>query len=280
VKPLHIGCSGWNYHDWRGQIYPAGVPARRWLECYASRFDTVEVNATFYRLATRSTVEHWIEQTPRDFCFAVKASRYLTHVKRLADIEQGLHRFYEPLVPLLDAGRLSAVLWQLPETFHRDERALIQLLKRLPGGRHAIELRHPSWFTEDVLELLRAHDVALVFGDHPQRPFQTHEATAPWRYIHLHYGSRGRRGNYSDTELEEWAQRFHEWRSTHELFVYLNNDWEAFAPERAMAAKTPDAARRRCLSTRPICPPWRPLATRARANNSIGIEHVPRSWIG
>lgn len=233
MKPIHIGCSGWNYRDWRGQLYPAGVPVRRWLECYATRFHTVEVNATFYRLATRPTVEHWIEQTPQDFCFAVKASRYLTHVKRLADIEQGLHRFYEPLAPLLDAGRLSAVLWQLPETFHRDERALTQLLKRLPSGRRAIELRHPSWFTEDVFALLHAHDAALVLGDHPQRPFQTHEATATWRYIRLHYGARGRRGNYSDTELEEWAQRFHQWRSTHELFVYLNNDWEGFAPRNA-----------------------------------------------
>jgi uncharacterized protein YecE (DUF72 family) len=234
MKPVRVGCSGWNYRDWRGQLYPAGVPARRWLECYAQRFHTVEVNATFYRLATRSTVEHWLEQTPQDFCFAVKASRYLTHVKRLAGIEEGLHRFYEPLAPLRHAGRLAAVLWQLPETFHRDDRTLAQLLKRLPGGRHAVELRHPSWFAEEVFALLRAHDVALVLGDHPQRPFQSHEASASWRYVRLHYGARGRRGNYSKTELEQWAQRLHRWRATHELLVYFNNDWEAFAPRNAL----------------------------------------------
>ncbi len=234
MKPIRVGCSGWNYRDWRGRLYPAGVPARRWLECYAQRFDTVEVNATFYRLATRSSVERWVEQTPKGFCFTVKASRYLTHVKRLVDIEQGLRRFYEPLTPLLHVERLGAVLWQLPETFHRDEQALSRLLEQLPDGRHAIELRHPSWFVEDVFEQLRARDVALVLGDHPERRFQTQEATASWRYIRLHYGRRGRRGNYSHTELEQWAQRLHAWRATHEVFVYFNNDWEGFAPNNAM----------------------------------------------
>ncbi len=233
LKPVRIGCSGWNYRDWRGGLYPPGVPARRWLERYAQRFDTVEVNATFYRLATRKAVEHWIEQTPPGFCFAVKASRYLTHVKRLVDVADGLRRFYEPLAPLCEAGRLGVTLWQLPESFHRDEPALAALLEQLPRGRHALELRHASWFVPEVLALLRAHDVALVLGDHPQRPFQTDEATAGWRYIRFHYGGRGRRGNYSQRELEQWARRIHRWRSTHELFVYFN-DWEGFAPRNAV----------------------------------------------
>jgi uncharacterized protein YecE (DUF72 family) len=234
LKPVRIGCSGWNYRDWRGRLYPVGVPARRWLECYAGRFDTVEVNATFYRLATRAAVEHWVQQTPPGFCFAVKASRYLTHVRRLVDVREGIRRFYEPLAPLRDAGRLGVTLWQLPETFHRDERTLARLLAQLPDGRHALELRHPSWFAPDVLALLREHDVALVLGDHPQRPFQTEETTAGWRYVRFHYGRRGRRGNYSERELEQWAQRIHRWRSTHELFVYFNNDWEGFAPSNAV----------------------------------------------
>jgi uncharacterized protein YecE (DUF72 family) len=234
VKPVRVGCSGWNYRDWRGRLYPAGVPARRWLDCYAQRFDTVEVNATFYRLPTRSIVEHWLEQTPEDFWFAVKASRYLTHVERLAGIGQGLERFYSPLAPLRSAGRLGAVLWQLPETFHRDEPTLARLLEQLPDGHHAIELRHPSWFVDDVFALLRKHDVALVLGDHPQRPFQTDQPTASWRYIRFHYGTRGRRGNYSNTELEQWAQRLHRWRATRELLVYFNNDWEGFAPTNAL----------------------------------------------
>lgn len=234
MKPVHVGCSGWNYRDWRGVLYPAGMPASRWLECYAQRFDTVEVNTTFYRLIAREAVEHWLAQTPPSFLFAVKASRYLTHIKRLSGIGQGVARFYERIEPLRDAGRLGAVLWQLPESFQRDERRLAEFLDALPAGRHALELRHPSWFVPEVMALLREHDVALVLGDHPQRPFQSQQATASWRYVRFHYGARGRRGNYSQSELEGWARRLHEWRATHELFAYFNNDWEGFAPRNAL----------------------------------------------
>lgn len=233
MKPVLVGCSGWNYRDWRGRLYPPGMPASRWLECYARHFSTVEVNSTFYRLVSRSTVERWIAQTPENFCFSVKASRYLTHVKRLQNVEQGIARFFDPLAPLRDAGRLAAVLWQLPETFHRDDGTLARLLEELPAGRHAVEFRHPSWFAEDVLSLLRAHDVALVLGDHPERPFPVRLPTAGWRYIRFHYGTRGRRGNYSEAELERWARRLHGWRRSHEVLAYFNNDWEGFAPRNA-----------------------------------------------
>lgn len=234
VKPVHVGCSGWNYRSWRGVLYPPGVPASRWLERYAQSFDTVEVNATFYRLISREAVEHWTQVAPASFLFAVKASRYLTHVKRLGDVGAGVARFYERIQPLVDTGRLAVVLWQLPESFHRDDERLARFLAELPAGRHALEVRHPSWFDKQVLALLREHDVALVYGDHPQRPFQSEHATAGFRYVRLHYGARGRRGNYSPAELEAWAQRLHRWRRTRELFVYLNNDWEGFAPRNAL----------------------------------------------
>jgi uncharacterized protein YecE (DUF72 family) len=209
------------------------VPARRWLELYADRFDTVEVNSTFYRLASRTAVAHWVEQTPPGFLFAVKASRYLTHVRRLRTIGEGVARFYEPIEPLLEAGRLGPVLWQLPENFHRDDARLREALAELPPGRHAFEFRHPSWFSAGVYALLREHGVALVVGDHPERPFQTDEATAGWRYIRFHYGHRGRRGNYSDTELDAWAQRIRRWRRDGEVLAYFNNDWEAMAVRNA-----------------------------------------------
>ncbi len=233
VTRVHVGCSGWNYRDWRGVVYPAGLPSRAWLSRYAECFATVEVNATFYRLVSRDAVARWVEQTPGDFAFAVKASRYLTHVKRLGDIEQGLARFYERIEPLVEAGRLGAVLWQLPETFKRDEARLSAALDLLPRGRHAFEFRDASWFVAEVYALLRRHDAALVFGDHPQRPFQSEEATASWGYVRLHYGSRGRRGNYSERELDAWAERLHDWSAERELYVYLNNDWEGFAPRNA-----------------------------------------------
>jgi uncharacterized protein YecE (DUF72 family) len=228
-----VGCSGWNYRDWRGGLYPEGEPARRWLQIYAQRFDTVEVNATFYRLPNEQAVEHWVQQTGGDFLFAVKASRYLTHVKRLRETRQGVERFYRRLRPLIDAGRLGPVLWQLPESFQRDEARLDAALRSLPAGRHAVELRHPSWFTDEVYEVLRSHDAALVVGDHPQRPFQTEVATAGWRYVRLHYG-KGRRGNYSRRDLQHWAAKVRQWRRDSDVYVYFNNDWEGFAPRNAI----------------------------------------------
>lgn len=221
------------YDDWRGRLYPRDVPKRRWLEWYAARFDTVEVNSTFYRLARAEAVAGWVRQTPPGFVFAVKASRYLTHVKRLVGLADPIKRFYEPLEPMIDAGRLGPVLWQLPENFHRDDERLAGWLELLPAGRHTIEFRHPSWFVPEVLAALRAHGVALTIGDHPERPFQLHEATAPWRFIRFHYGARGRGGNYSDREIEEWAGRIARWRAREEIYAYFNNDWQGFAPANA-----------------------------------------------
>lgn len=233
MNQTRIGCSGWMYDAWRHGLYPERVPKRRWLEYYAAHFDTVEVNATFYRLARRSTVESWVDQTPERFCFAVKASRYLTHIRRLDDIETGIKRFYAPLEPLQQAARLGPVLWQLPENFHRDDARLAHWLDLLPEGRHTIEFRHPSWFVPDVMQALHDSDVALTIGDHPERRFQTRDATAGWRYVRFHHGTRGRDGNYSEGELDTWARRLAQWRRRGDVFGYFNNDWRGFAPANA-----------------------------------------------
>jgi uncharacterized protein YecE (DUF72 family) len=233
MKPVRIGCSGWMYDSWRGRLYPERCAKRRWLEVYARHFDTVEVNSTFYRLARRSAVEGWVSQTSPEFLFAVKASRYLTHIKRLVDVAEGIKRFYEPLEPMIEAGRLGPVLWQLPENFHRDDGRLAGWLELLPPGRHTIEFRHESWFVPGVIDALRARGVALTIGDHPSRPFQSNEATADWRFIRFHYGARGRQGNYSVTEIGEWAERIASWRHGEEAYVYYNNDWNSYAPANA-----------------------------------------------
>jgi uncharacterized protein YecE (DUF72 family) len=233
LKPVHIGCSGWNYRDWRERFYPPGIPATRWLEHYAGVFDTVEVNSTFYRLASPTAVGKWVEQTPPGFVFAVKASRYLTHIRRLRDIRRGVRRFYAPLSPLANAGKLGPTLWQLPETFRRDDRLLAAALRGLPQGRHCLEFRHSSWFEPQVLDMLREAGVALVIGDHPERPFQPLELTADRTIIRLHHGRRGRGGNYSTSELETWKRRIAAWRSKVEVFAYFNNDWQGFAPRNA-----------------------------------------------
>lgn len=209
-----------------------------WLEHYAQYFDTVEVNSTFYRLPLKTSVARWVEETPPSFVFAVKASRYLTHVKRLTDLGGGIQRYYERLEPLARSPKLGPVLWQLPANFRRDDERLGAALAALPPGRHCFEFRHASWFVEPVYELLRAHGAALVIGDRPEvKEFQSHELTTDWTYVRFHYGSRGRRGNYSESELGEWRRRFEEWRREVEIFAYFNNDWEVFAVRNALWLK-------------------------------------------
>jgi uncharacterized protein YecE (DUF72 family) len=237
LKSVHIGCSGWNYSHWRERVYPKGLPPSRWVEHYATLFDTVEVNATFYRLPRRDAVARWVEQTPAEFTFAVKASRYLTHLKRLTDLGQGIERFYERIEPLTASPKMGPVLWQLPANFHRDDERLANALGTLPPGRHCFEFRHESWFAPEVYELLRAQGVALVIGDHPQRPFQTYELTADWTFLRFHYGKRGRNGNYSESELEEWRDRIVGWRRDGEVFAYFNNDWLGYAVKNALWLK-------------------------------------------
>jgi len=230
VKSVRIGCSGWNYKHWRdGVFYPPRLPPRRWLDYYARHFDTVEVNSTFYRLANRDAVARWLEQTPEDFLFALKASRYMTHIKRLAELPESMERYYDRIEPLVESPKLGPIVWQLPPNFKRDDERLRYALGQLPAGHHCVEFRHETWFVPEVYEMLREFRVALVIGDTPVRPWQAYEMTTDWTFVRFHYGARGRRGNYSKTELETWAKRIEQWRRRVEVFVYFNNDWEGFA---------------------------------------------------
>jgi uncharacterized protein YecE (DUF72 family) len=234
---VRVGCSGWQYKSWRGVLYPPGLGQPRWLERYAEVFDTVEVNSTFYRLASRDAVARWVAQTPPGFLFALKASRYLIHMKKLRDVAQGIERFYERIEPLAGSPKMGPVLWQLPEWFKRDDDILAATLDGLPPGRHCFEFRHPSWFCDEVYELLRWHAVALAVGDHPRRPFQPFVLTADWTFVRFHYGHRGRRGNYSETELREWAARLGDVARAADVLAYFNNDWEGFAVRNALALR-------------------------------------------
>jgi uncharacterized protein YecE (DUF72 family) len=229
---VRIGCSGWNYAHWRDVVYPKGLPARRWLEHYATLFDTVEINNTFYRLPSVSAVRSWVDESPDGFLFAVKSSRYLTHMKRLRDMGQPVRRFYERIDPLVRSPKLGPVLWQLPETFHRDDERLAGALEALPSGRHCFEFRHESWFADEVYDLLRRHRVALVLGDDPRRPFQTRELTADFTYVRFHHG--GGDGNYSHQQLAAWVRRIEEWRRSVDVYAYFNNDWRGFAVENGL----------------------------------------------
>jgi uncharacterized protein YecE (DUF72 family) len=236
VSETRIGCSGWNYEHWRGRFYPEGLPESRWLSHYAQSFDTVELNASFYRLPTRRSAERWAAATQRGFLFAVKASRYLTHVKRLREVGKGVALLFERIEPLGDAGKRGPILWQLPENFHRDDGRLAAALAELPRGRHCFEFRHASWFAPEVEELLQRHGVALVIGDHPERPFQTLTPTADWMFARLHRG-RGRDGNYTPAQLREWAVRVREWRTEGDVYLYFNDDWNGHAVKEALRLK-------------------------------------------
>jgi uncharacterized protein YecE (DUF72 family) len=227
---IRIGCSGWNYEHWRnGVFYPPRLPPRRWLEFYAEHFDTVEINATFYRLPRETAVANWVRESPPRFLFAVKMSRYVTHLKRLRDLPPSLDLFYSRICSLVDSPKLGPVLWQLPGNFRRDDERLAQALHVLRPGRHCFEFRHESWFVGEVYELLRRAGVALVIGDTPERPFQTHELTADWTFLRFHHGARGRQSNYSERELEEWAHRIETWAALGDVYVYFNNDWNGYA---------------------------------------------------
>jgi uncharacterized protein YecE (DUF72 family) len=238
---IRVGCSGWNYDHWRnGVFYPPRCASRNWLRWYATFFDAVEVNMTFYRLPKPEIVSRWIDETPDDFSFAVKVSRYVTHIKRLLDVPQHLPLLYERIAPLLASPKLGPLLWQLPPTFKLDLDRLAGALEHLHDGhRHAFEFRHPSWFTEETYTLLREHNVALVIGDRPQvNDFQTHELTADFTFVRFHGGTRGANGNYSHRELDEWAERLGRWSDETDVYAYFNNDWEGYAIENALCLKS------------------------------------------
>jgi uncharacterized protein YecE (DUF72 family) len=223
---IRIGCSGWSYEHWRGLFYPQKGSTSRWLELYAESFDTVEINATFYRLPKATTVERWATRTPDHFLFTVKASRYLTHVKRLREIEEGVKRMEERIVPLRQTGKLGPILWQLPPHFTRDDDVLESALEMLSPGRHAFEFRDPSWFTDGVYTLLHRHDAALVVADRSPGGRTPWVDTAGWSYVRFHSG-RGRNGNYSARELREWADLIA--GKSGDIYAYFNNDWHGFA---------------------------------------------------
>jgi uncharacterized protein YecE (DUF72 family) len=216
-------------------LYPEGLGQPRWLARYAEVFDTVEVNATFYRLARPDAVARWVAQTPPEFVFAVKASRYLIHMRKLRDVGAGVERFYAAIAPLAASPKLGPVLWQLPQWFARDDELLATTLAGLPPGRHAFEFRHPSWFAEPVYALLREHGAALAMGDDPARPWVPADVlTTDWTLLRFHRGRRGRRGNYSRAELRDWAARVRVLSAGAEVFAYFNNDWEGFAVRNAL----------------------------------------------
>ena len=233
---LHVGCSGWNYKSWRGTFYPEAMPAAEWLRFYVGVFDTVETNATFDRLPEASTFGSWHDQTPPGFVMAIKASRYLTHLKRLTEPEGPLARLFERAQEL--GSRLGPVLYQLPGRFRADVGRLDRFLGALPRTlaladgtlrplQHAIEFRDPSWYVEDVFARLDAHGVALCLHDMAGSAIDR-AGVGPFTYVRFHGAAGKYHGSYADDTLKAWARRLAaEWRSGRDVYAYFNNDPDA-----------------------------------------------------
>src|SRR3954469_23706107 len=221
---LFVGTSGWQYKDWRDLVYPAGTPTRLWLEETTRLFATVEVNNAFYRLPSRETFESWRDRVPPDFVVAVKASRYLTHIKRLKDPEEPVHRLMTHAEGLGD--RLGPVLLQLPPTLRADPALLDACLACFPSGtRVAVEPRHDSWWTPETLEVLESRGAALCWADVQARPVTPLRRTADWGYVRFHQGRAQPWPRYGRRSLDTWVDRIATtWSDAHDVYAYFNND--------------------------------------------------------
>jgi uncharacterized protein YecE (DUF72 family) len=234
---IHVGCSGWVYRHWRGLFYPEGLPQKRWFEHYSQEFDTVEINASFYRLPLESTFDGWRDKAPPGFRYAVKANRFITHMKKLAGCDEEIDRFVALATRL--EHTLGPILFQLPPSLHKDLARMEALLSRLPSPvDHVVEFRHKSWYDEDVLAVLDRHHVGFVVHD-LKGLTSPRWASGRTAYVRFH-GTSGRyHGRYSDEALLGWA----DWcidqsRRGRSVWCYFNNDIHGHAIEDARTLKS------------------------------------------
>jgi len=230
AKPeLRIGTSGWNYGDWQGRFYPPDLPSRQYLGWYAKHFRTVEVNYSFYHLPRPSTYENWAAQVPDEFVFAVKASRLITHIRRLEQAHEEWRRFLDNAAVL--GGKLGPILLQFPPSFKANTDALGAFLSATPKPFElAFEFRHASWFGPEVLEMLRKHHAALVIADSERYPQAPAVPTASFTYLRFHGPAELFASNYSDEQLRAWSNRIRTWLSEGvSVHAYFNNDFHGHA---------------------------------------------------
>ena len=223
-RRLFLGTSGWNYKNWKDDFY-AGVPQKRWLSHYASRLDSVEVNATFYRQLKETTYQKWVQETPEDFAFVIKGTRYVTHIKRLKNPEDSVLKQRDNVAEL--EPKLAAVLWQLPANLQKDLGKLESfgriLNQHWPGTTHALEFRHSSWFDEEVARLLEQYGLANCLSDSPAWPMWE-MVTSGVAYVRLHGHTELYRSNYSEEQLAEWARLAGQWlEQGHRVYIYFDN---------------------------------------------------------
>ena len=228
---VYIGTSGWNYNHWRMIFYPEDCPRSRWLEFYARSFNTVELNATFYRSMREKTFENWYKRTPAGFLWSVKANRFITHIKRLKEAEEPLARFLRSLAPLKE--KQGPILIQLPPSLGFEGEVFDAFSCLLPGGlKFALEARNKSWLTDASLSALEKYHIAWCISDTAQRYPYLEAITADFIYIRLHGSKMLYASDYSEEELKAWAEKIRSWGR--ETYVYFDNDYMAYAPQNAL----------------------------------------------
>lgn len=229
-----IGTSGWNYDHWRGPFYPQGYPKAKWLDYYIKVFETVEVNATFYRQLRADTFDKWRIVTPEDFVFSIKANRYITHIKRLKEIDDTLAILFSSAHLL--QRKLGPVLFQLPPSLTFDASLLEDFLSLLPAGhRYTIEARHKSWVSDNTLSALAGHNIAWCIADTAGRYPYLEAVTADFVYLRLHGSKKLYASEYTAHELNQWADKIRTWG--HDAYVYFDNDYMGYAPKNALELK-------------------------------------------
>ena len=235
-EKLHIGTSGWNYNHWKGAFYPEDLPAKKWQSYYMERFHTVEVNNTFYKLPEKTTFQKWRTEAPEGFIYAVKASRYITHMKKLKDPEQPVGNFLNYAANL--GNTLGPVLFQLPPRWKLNLDRLQTFLNALPKGyRFAFEFRDDTWWDERVYELLKSHNAAFCLFDLEGRQTPV-TLTADFVYVRLHGPEGAYQGKYGDAALSEWAELFKKWINQGlEVYCYFDNDEKGYAAQNALRLK-------------------------------------------
>jgi uncharacterized protein YecE (DUF72 family) len=227
---IRVGTSGWTYKHWEGIFYPGETPKSKWLEYYGGHFNTVELNASFYRLPKRETFENWKARTPDDFLWSVKASKFITHTRRLENSAEPLDRLYHVTSGL--GKKLGVILFQLPPSLAYNEKTLRDFCETLnPQIRHAIEVRHPSWINDQAFSLLREFNIALCIADTAGRYPSCETITSDFVYIRLHGSRELYASKYSEKELRNWAEKVNAWNR--ETFIYFDNDFEGHAVNNA-----------------------------------------------
>jgi uncharacterized protein YecE (DUF72 family) len=231
---IHIGTSGWIYDHWSEVFYPKDWPKMKWLDFYARHYGTVELNASFYRLPKPQTFENWRKRTPDNFLWAVKANRYITHIKRLKDPEEPLERFFTSAESLKE--KLGPILIQLPPSLSFDETVFGHFCRHLKGNhRYALEVRHPSWAQERAIDILRDNNIALCVSDTAGRYPYMEEDTATFIYIRLHGSKRLYASEYSEKELGAYARKIRD--RSKDTYLYFDNDYKGYAVKNAKRLK-------------------------------------------